>query len=99
MIQITQTTETVFSALSFQDAITMVSLMDNLVKQHIIACKNYDDYRNLPEEKRSKWNYENELENKKMEIAQLEAELDILFKLGFRNSIEGMYQKYAPVKA
>lgn len=96
MLQIKQTTETTFSALSFQDAITMVSLMDDLVKQHKTACKNYDDYRKLPEEKRSKWSYENELENKMNEIAKLEAELDILYKIGFRNSIEGMYQKYAP---
>lgn len=78
MKTILQTTETAFHAISIQDAITMVSLMDTLAEEFrdlynqvhgpAVSVELQEDYRLLGEQ------------------------LLILVKLGFRTSVPGLLQ-------
>lgn len=81
MKTIKQTEEISFNAISIQDAITMLPLIDRL------ANELFEKERRLEKAK----NEYNE-EKLKLEYIQLCAQIDILCKLGFRPSVEGMIQ-------
>lgn len=99
MVQIQQSTTTTFSALSFEDALVMVTLMDELAERFQKAQKRFAEKLEEPEEKKSKWNYEDELNKLHKEYIQLGHQLHTLEKIGFRTSLPGMVQydsKYFP---
>lgn len=91
MVQIKQTTETTFSALSFEDALVMVSLMDELAERFKKAYKLYTEYSHKEESDRG-WDYEETLRNNRHAYIALGHQLHTLEKLGFRASLPGMIQ-------
>lgn len=90
MVQIQQSTQTTFSALSFEDALVMVTLMDELAERFRKAQQRYSEKLNESEEKKSKWNYEDELNKLHKEFMQLGHQLHTLEQIGFRTSLPGM---------
>lgn len=92
MVQIQQSIQTTFSALSFEDALVMVTLMDELAERFQKAHHRYTEKLDEPEEKKSKWNYEDELNKLRKEFIQLGHQLHTLEKIGFRTSLPGMIQ-------
>lgn len=90
MVQIEQSTKTTFSALSFEDALVMVSLMDELAKKFRDASKRYQD--KLNDEKKDSWNYTENLEKARIEYITLGHQLHTLEQIGFRTSLPGMVQ-------
>lgn len=92
MVQIQQSTQTTFSALSFEDALVMVTLMDELAERFQKACKRHEEKLNESGEKKSKWNYEDDLNKLRKEYAQLGHQLHTLEQIGFRTSLPGMIQ-------
>ena len=92
MVQIQQSTTTTFSALSFEDALVMVSIMDELAERFQKAYKRYNEKIDEPEEKKNKWNYQDELDRLRKEYITLGHQLHTLEKIGFRTSLPGMVQ-------
>lgn len=92
MVQIKQTTETTFSALSFEDALVMVTLMDELAERFAKAQQVYYSKLNEPTEKRSKWDYDNQVLKLRREYITLGHQCHTLENVGFRTSLPGMIQ-------
>lgn len=92
MVQIQQTVQATFSSLSFEDAIVMVPLMDELAERFRKAHANYQEKLDEPSEKRSKWDYDNQLRKLRKEYLQLGHQLHTLETVGFRTSMPGMIQ-------
>ena len=91
MVQIQQSTTTTFSALSFEDALVMVSLMDELAERFRAALENYTKELTKDEEKKG-WNHERNVQEFRKEYITLGHQLHTLEKLGFRTSLPGMIQ-------
>ena len=91
MVQIQQSTQTTFSALSFEDALVMVSLMDELAERFQKACEKYDKKFHEPEDQRG-YRHEEEIQRLRKEYLTLGHQLLTLEKIGFRPSLPGMIQ-------
>lgn len=92
MVQIQQTVQATFSSLSFEDALVIAPLMDELAERFCKAHQAY--YNKLHEEKteKTKWRYEEDLQDLRKKYIQLGHQCHTLEQIGFRTSMPGMIQ-------